>query len=42
MGWNNRMDLREIVREVVDWIHLSQDREHWRLLVNTLKELGIP
>jgi hypothetical protein len=24
---NIRMDLREIVREVVDWIHLAQDRD---------------
>jgi len=27
---NIRMDLREIVWEVVHWIHLVQDRDHWR------------
>jgi len=28
-----RMDLREIEWEVVDWIHLGQDRYQWRALV---------
>jgi hypothetical protein len=32
---NNRMDLREIGWEVVDWMHLAQDRNQWRALVNT-------
>jgi hypothetical protein len=30
-----QMDLREIGREGVDWIHLTQDRDQWRTLVNT-------
>jgi hypothetical protein len=25
---NIRMDLREIVWGIVDWIHLAQDRDH--------------
>jgi hypothetical protein len=29
---NIRMDLREIVSEGVDWIHLAQDRDKWRTL----------
>jgi hypothetical protein len=33
---NIRMDLKEIVWEVVGWIHLVRDRDKWRLLVNTL------
>jgi hypothetical protein len=30
------MDLRDIGREVVDWIHLDRDRNQWRGLVNTV------
>jgi hypothetical protein len=29
------MDLREIGWEVVDWIHVTQDRDQWQVLVNT-------
>jgi hypothetical protein len=29
---NIKMDLREIGTEVVDWIHLAQDRDQWRAL----------
>jgi hypothetical protein len=29
------MDLRETGREGVDWMHLAQDRDQWRALVNT-------
>jgi hypothetical protein len=32
---NIRMDLREVGWEIVDWIHLSQDRDQWWTLVNT-------
>jgi hypothetical protein len=37
-----RMDLREIGRKDVDWMHLTQDRDQWRVLVNTgsIKGLG--
>jgi hypothetical protein len=31
------MDSREIGWEDVDWIHLAQDRDEWRALVNVLK-----
>jgi hypothetical protein len=36
------MDLREIVWEGVDWMHLAEDREKWRALVNTVMNLLIP
>jgi hypothetical protein len=36
--WENnmRMGLREIVLEVVDWIHLAQKWDWWRALDNTM------
>jgi hypothetical protein len=36
---NIRMDLREIGWEVVDWIHLAQDRDQWRVVVNNVMNL---
>jgi hypothetical protein len=33
---NIRMDLREIGWKVVDCIHLAQDRDQWRAVVNTV------
>jgi hypothetical protein len=30
------MDLREIGFGDVDWINLAQDRDRWRVLVNTV------
>jgi hypothetical protein len=36
------MDLREIEWEDVDWMHLTQDRDQWRGLVNTEMNLRIP
>jgi hypothetical protein len=33
------MDLREIRLEVVDWIHLAQDRDQWRALPHTVINL---
>jgi hypothetical protein len=33
------MDIREIGWEVVDWIHLAQDRDQWRTVVNTVMNL---
>jgi hypothetical protein len=38
---NIRMDRREIVWEGVNWIHLAQDRDHWRVLVNTVMNLRV-
>jgi hypothetical protein len=34
--------LREIVWEVMGWIHLAQDSDQWRPLVNTVMNLRIP
>jgi hypothetical protein len=36
------MDLREMGREVLDWIHLAQDTDQWRALVNTVMNLWVP
>jgi hypothetical protein len=36
---NIRMVLREI--EVVDWMHLTQDRDQWKALVNTVMNLQV-
>jgi hypothetical protein len=30
MGRNNKTDPKEIVWEVVGWIHLAWDRDQWR------------
>jgi hypothetical protein len=32
---NIRTDIREIGWEVVDWMHLAQDRDQWWALVET-------
>jgi hypothetical protein len=37
-----KMDLREIGFEDVDWIHLAQDRDRRRALVNTVMNLRVP
>jgi hypothetical protein len=39
---NNKMDLREIVGDGVDWIDMAQDRDQWRVLVNTVLKLRVP
>jgi hypothetical protein len=36
------MDLREIGRDGMDWIDLAQDRDQWRVLVNTVMNLRVP
>jgi hypothetical protein len=33
---NTKIDLREIGFGDVDWIHLAQDRDRWRAVVNTV------
>jgi hypothetical protein len=33
------MDLREIGWEGMDWIHMTEDRDQWRALVNTVMNL---
>jgi hypothetical protein len=35
----DKMDLREIGWDSVDWIHLAQDRNQWRVLVYTVLNL---
>jgi hypothetical protein len=39
---NIRTNLRDIRWEVVDWMHLVQDRDQWRTFVNTVMNLRIP
>jgi len=36
---NIRMDVREIGWEVVDTVHLTQDKGQWQPLVNTVMDL---
>jgi hypothetical protein len=36
------MDLREIGWGDMDWIHLSQDWDKWRTLVNMVMNLLVP
>jgi hypothetical protein len=38
---NIRMDLRETGSEGVDWIHVTQDRDEWQVLVNTVMKLWV-
>jgi hypothetical protein len=39
---NIRMDLREIMLEIVDWILVAQDEDQWRSLVKTIMNLRVP
>jgi hypothetical protein len=39
---NIGMDLREIGWEGVDWMHLAQDKNQWRTLVNAVMNLRVP
>jgi hypothetical protein len=39
---NMKMDLREIGRDDMDWIDLTQNRDQWRALVNTVMNLRVP
>jgi hypothetical protein len=34
--------LREIVKAVMDWIDVAQDRGQWRALVSTVMNLRVP
>jgi hypothetical protein len=42
-SWENgiRMDFREIGRGCVKWIHLDQDRDRWRAVVNAVMNLRV-
>jgi hypothetical protein len=35
------MDLREIGWDGVDWMDMAQDRDQWRVLVNTVLNLRV-
>jgi hypothetical protein len=39
---NNKIDLREIGWDGMDWTDLAQDRDQWRALVNTVMNLRVP
>jgi hypothetical protein len=39
---NMEMDLTETGWDGMDWIHLAQDRDQWRALVNTVMNLRVP
>jgi hypothetical protein len=39
---NIKIDLSEIGWDGVDWVDLSQDRDQWRALVNTVMNLLVP
>jgi hypothetical protein len=39
---NTKMDLREIGWDDMDWIEMAQDRDQWRALVNTVKNVRVP
>jgi hypothetical protein len=39
---NTKMDLWEIWFGDVDWIHLAQNRDRWRAVVNTVMNLRVP
>jgi hypothetical protein len=38
---NIKTDLREIGLEDMDWIHLVEDRDRWKALVNTVMNLHV-
>jgi len=35
-------DLKETGWKVVNWIHLTQDRDQWQTLVNTVMKFWVP
>jgi hypothetical protein len=39
---NIKMGLREIGWDGMDWIDLAHDRDHWRALVNMVRNLQVP
>ena len=39
---NIKMDLQEEVGGCGDWMELAQDRDRWRALVNTVRNLWVP
>jgi hypothetical protein len=39
---NIKMDLPKVGWGCVDWMELAQDRDRWRALVSTIKNLRVP
>jgi hypothetical protein len=39
---NIKINLKQMGWDVMDWIHLVQDRDQWRALVNTIMNLRVP
>ena len=39
---NIRMDLQEVGVSCGDWMELAQDRDRWRALVGTVRNLRVP
>ena len=39
---NIKMDLQEVSRGCGDWMELAQDRDGWRALVSTVRNLRVP
>ena len=39
---NIKMDLREVGEGGGDWMELAQDRDRWRALVGTVRNIGVP
>jgi hypothetical protein len=39
---NIKMDLQEVEESRGDWMELAQDRDEWRVLVNTVKKFRVP
>jgi hypothetical protein len=39
---NNKMDLREIGWDYMDWIDLAKNKDQWRALVRAVMNLRVP
>jgi hypothetical protein len=39
---NIEIDLKETDYDVMDWVHVAQDRYRWRALVDTVMNLKVP
>ena len=42
--WKNniKMDLQDVRGGRADWMELAQDRDRWRALVGTIRDLRVP